>query len=53
MQQLIFHLVENGYRAYLEGALLYVYWNIVVQPDPEQKPKKLTWIKGNWFPSWD
>jgi hypothetical protein len=57
MQQLIFHLVENGYRAYLEEARLYVYWNSVVQQDPEpvekEKPKKLTWLNSNWFPSWD
>lgn len=43
MQQLIFHLVENGYRAYLEGAILYVYWNIVVQPEPVKEEQKKPW----------
>ena len=52
MQMLISHLVNNGYRAYLDRAKLYVYWNIVVQPDPEpvkEEPKK----KSLWDIVWN
>lgn len=48
MQQLIFHLVSNGYRAYLDKAKLYVYWNIVVHQEPEpvkEESKKKPWWK--------
>lgn len=52
MQMLISDLVKNGYRAYLDRAKLYVYWNIVVQPDP--KPvKEETKKKLSWFQIWD
>lgn len=45
MQILIFDLVKNGYRAYLDKARLCVYWNIVVQPEPvKEEPKKLWWF---------
>jgi len=53
MQQLIFHLVKNGYRAYVDRAKLYVYWNIVVQPEPEIK-FEYTVLPANkpWYMFW-
>ena len=45
LNELIKHLEENGYRAYLHGGVLFkVYWNIVEKvPEPEVKeePKKI------------
>lgn len=52
MQMLISHLVKNGYRSYVDRAKLYVYWNIVVQPEPEpvkeeqKKPWYMFWRKS-------
>jgi len=45
MQQIIHHLIVNGYRAYLDRAKLYVYWNIVVQPEsePVKEEQKKPW----------
>jgi hypothetical protein len=49
MQQLIFHLVKNGYRAYVDRAKFYVYWNIVVQPEPEPVKEEQ---KNPWYMFW-
>ena len=49
MQQLIFHLVQNGYRAYVDRAKFYVYWNIVVQPEPEPVKEEQ---KNPWYMFW-
>lgn len=50
MQMLISHLRENGYRAYVDRAKLYVYWNIVVQPEPvKEEPKESSLAFWKWF----